>query len=47
MSGGQVTDISYELSGVFEAEHPQNMVDACDAYVLTGYRPCGVWRTAG
>jgi hypothetical protein len=35
---GQVTDISYkDVRGAFEAEHPQNMVDASDVYVLTVY----------
>ena len=38
MSGGQVTGISSEdVRGAFEAEHPHNMVDACDAYALSVY----------
>lgn len=26
-----------DVRGAFEAEHPHNMVDACDAYVLSVY----------
>ena len=38
VSGGQVTDTSCEdVRGAFEDEHPRNMVDASDAYVLTVY----------
>lgn len=35
-SGGTVTDTSCDdVRGAFEAEHPQNMVDASDAYALS------------